>query len=99
MYEYVDQLVDLGLVDANIFFAIGHPPNPKYARFRNEVEKAGVVCNLPRRVISELGGPETDRVRTALDEEWAEIIDAPAPTDGDAIAASDIARNLERKNQ
>jgi hypothetical protein len=43
-------------------------------------------------VIGELGGSETDRVRTALDEGWAEIIDAPSPTDGDAVAASDIAR-------
>jgi len=40
----------------------------------------------------ELGGPETDCVRTALDEGWATIIDAPSPTDGDAVAASDIAK-------
>lgn len=80
------------LVDANIFFAIGHPSNSKYTRFRTEVEKADVVCKLPDRVISELGGPQMDRVRTALDEGWAEIIDAPAPTDRDAVAASDIAR-------
>lgn len=80
------------LVDANIFYAIGHPSNPQYRRFRSAVQNAGIVCKLPRRVIGELGGPETDRVRTALDEGWAEIIDAPSPTDGDAVAASDIAR-------
>mgnify|MGYP006926865445 CR=1 FL=1 len=80
------------LVDANIFYAIGRPSNPQYHRFRTAVQHAGVVCKLPRRVIGELGGPETDRVRTALDEGWAEIIDAPSPTDGDAVAASDIAR-------
>jgi hypothetical protein len=80
------------LVDANIFYAIGHPSNPQYARFRSEVRTAGVVLKLPRRVIGELGGPETDRVRTALDEGWAEIIGAPSPTDGDAVAASDIAK-------
>lgn len=80
------------IVDANVFFAIGHPSNPQYARFRREVQNVGVVCKLPRRVIGELGGPETDRVRTALDEGWAEIIDAPSPTDGDAVAASDIVR-------
>ena len=80
------------LVDANIFYAIGHPSNPQYQRFRSAVQNAGVVCKLPGRVIGELGGPETDRVRTALDEGWAEIIDAPSPTDGDAVAASDIAR-------
>jgi hypothetical protein len=79
------------LVDANIFFAIGHPSNPKYARFRSAIRNAGVVCKLPQRVIGELGGSEMDRVRTALDEGWAEIIDAPSPADGDAVAASDIA--------
>jgi len=80
------------LVDANVFFAIGRPSNPRYQRFRRAVQQAGVVLKLPRRVIGELGGPETDRVRMALDEGWAEIIDAPSPTDGDAVAASDIAR-------
>ncbi len=80
------------LVDANIFYAIGSPSNPQYQRFRSVVQNAGVVCKLPRRVIHELGGPETDRVRTALDEGWATIIDAPSPTDGDAVAASDIAK-------
>lgn len=80
------------LVDANIFYAIGRPSNPQYRRFRSAVQNAGIVCKLPRRVIGELGGPETDRVRTALDEGWATIIDAPSPTDGDAVAASDIAR-------
>jgi len=79
------------LVDANVFFAIGHPSNPKYARFRSVVRNAGVVCKLPQRVIGELGGLKTDRVQAALDEGWAEIIDAPSPTDGDAVAASDIA--------
>lgn len=80
------------IVDANVFFAIGRPSNPQYARFRSAIQTAGVVCKLPHRVIGELGGPETNRVRTALDEGWAEIIDAPSPTDGDAVAASDIAR-------
>ncbi|ELY77217.1 hypothetical protein [Natrinema gari] len=79
------------LVDANIFFAIGHPTNPQYARFRSAVRNAGVVVKLPQRVIGELGGSDTERVRTAIDEGWAEIIDSPAPTDGDAVAASDIA--------
>jgi hypothetical protein len=80
------------LVDANVFIAIGHPTNPQYKRFRQAVQAADVVLKLPHRVIGEIGGPETDRVRRALDEGWAEVIDAPAPTDGDAVAASDIAR-------
>lgn len=79
------------LVDANVFFAIGHPSNSKYRQFRNAVRTAGVVLQLPQRVIGELGGPETDRVRTGLEEGWAEIVTAPSPTDGDAVAASDIA--------
>ena len=56
------------------------------------MQTAGVVLKLPHRVIGEIGGPETDRVWIALEEGWAEVINAPAPTDGDAVAASDIAR-------
>lgn len=40
------------LVDANIFFAIGHPTNPQYARFRSAVRNAGVVVKLPQRSVS-----------------------------------------------
>lgn len=50
------------------------------------------MLKLPQRVIGELGGRDTDRVQTALDEGWAKIIEAPSPTDGDAVAASDIAK-------
>lgn len=82
------------IVDANVFFAIGRPSNPKYGRFRREVRTAGVVLQLPRRVVGELGGPETDRIQRALDEEWAEVVDAPSPQDADAITASDIARRV-----
>jgi hypothetical protein len=80
------------LVDANVFIAIGHPTNPRYKRFRRAVQTAGVVLKLPHRVIGEIGGPDTDRVRIALEEGWAEVIDAPTPTDRDSVAASDIAR-------
>lgn len=80
------------LVDANVFIAVGHPNNPRYDQFRQTVQKADIVLKLPQRVIGELGGVHSDRVQTALDEGWAEIIDAPDPTDGDAVAASDIAK-------
>ncbi|WP_276282852.1 hypothetical protein [Halorussus caseinilyticus] len=80
------------LVDANVFIALGRPSKPQYSRFQRAVQTADVVLKLPRRVIGELGGPQTDRVQTALEEGWAEIIDAPDPTDGDAVAASDIAK-------
>lgn len=82
------------IIDANVFFAIGRPSNSKYERFRREVRTAGVVLQLPRRVVGELGGPETDRIQYALDEGWAEIVDAPSPQDADAITASDIARRV-----
>ncbi|UPM45007.1 hypothetical protein [Halocatena salina] len=80
------------IVDTNVFFAIGQPDNPRYRKFRQAIQTAGVICKLPKRVISELGGSETDRVQTALTEGWAEMIDPPSLTDGDAVAASDIAR-------
>jgi len=80
------------LVDANVFFAVGRPSNRKYDRFRQEVTRTNTVLKLPHRVVGELGGPETERVETALDEGWAEIVDAPDVEDGDALAASDIAR-------
>lgn len=80
------------IVDTNVFFAIGQPDNPRYRAFRQAIQTAGCSCKLPRRVIGELGGPETDRVQTALTDEWAEIIDPPDQTDGDAVAASDIAQ-------
>jgi len=80
------------IVDANIFIAIGDPSNAKFVQFRSAVQTAGVVLKLPHRVIGEVGGRDTYRVQTALDEGWSEIIDAPDPTDGDAVAASDIAR-------
>ena len=82
------------IADANVFFAIGRPSNPKYERFRREVQNAGVVLRLPRRVVDELGGPETNRIHRALDEGWAEIVDAPSPQDADAAIASDIARRV-----
>jgi hypothetical protein len=80
------------VVDTNVFFAIGGPSNEKYRRFRDAIRAAETTCCLPRRVVGELGGPETDRIEAALGEGWAEIVDAPDPTDGDAVAATDIAR-------
>ncbi len=65
------------LVDTNIFFAIGHPANHQYARLRSAVRNAGIVMKLSQRVIGELGGSDTERVRSAIKEGCAEIIDAP----------------------
>lgn len=80
------------LFDANVLFAIGGPQNAKYRSFRREVRRAGVVLKLPQRVVAELGGTGSDRIQTALDEGWVEIVDAPSLRDADAINASDIAR-------
>lgn len=74
------------------FFAIGQPDNPRYRAFRQAIQTTDITCKLPQRVVGELGGPETDRVQTALTEGWADRIEPPSPTDGDAVAASDIAR-------
>jgi esterase/lipase superfamily enzyme len=79
-------------VDANVFFAIGAPSNAKYQAFRREVTRADVVLKLPRRVVGELGGRKAEPVRTALEDGWVEVVDAPPIRDADAVTASDIAR-------
>lgn len=79
-------------VDANVFFALGAPSNPRYQAFRREIKRANAVLKLPRRVVGELGGRKAVPIRTALDEEWIEIVDAPPIRDADAVNASDIAR-------
>lgn len=79
-------------IDANVFFAIGAPSNAKYQAFRREATRANVILKLPRRVVGELGGRKAERVRTALEDGWAEIVDAPPIRDADAVNASDIAR-------
>lgn len=83
---------DLVLVDTNVFVALGQPSNPAYQQFRRVIRRAEIVVRLPQRVVGELGGPETKPVQQALEEGWAEIVDAPAITDGDAMQASDIPR-------
>lgn len=50
------------------------------------------MLKLPQRVVDELGGTGSDRIQTALDKGWVEIVDAPSLRDADAINASDIAR-------
>jgi hypothetical protein len=80
------------LVDTNVFFATGGPSNSKYRRFRDTIRAAEASCWLPQRVVEELGGPETDRIETALSAGWVEIADPLNRTDGDVVAATDIAR-------
>lgn len=80
------------LVDTNVFFAIGGPSNAKHRRFRSAIRTAEASCRLPQRVVTELGGPETDRIEAALSAGWVEIADPLDQTDGDVVAATDIAR-------
>lgn len=80
------------LVDANVFYAIGAPSNPKYQAFRRETKHANAVLKLPERVLKELGRRDQPRIQTALDGGWIEIVETPPVRDGDAVNASDIAR-------
>lgn len=80
------------LVDTNVFFAIGGPSNEKYRRFRDAIRAAEASCRLPQRVVEELGGPETDRIETALSTGWVEIAEPPDRTDSDVVTATDVAR-------
>ncbi|WP_266080731.1 hypothetical protein [Haladaptatus caseinilyticus] len=80
------------LVDANIFIAIGHPTNPRYKRFQQVAQTAGVVLKLPHRAIGEIGGPDRNWIRIALEQGWAEIINTPAPTVGNVSVESEYSR-------
>ncbi|ERH13289.1 MAG: hypothetical protein J07HB67_02327 [halophilic archaeon J07HB67] len=80
------------LVDTNVFFAIGGPSNSNYRRFRDTIRAAEASCWLPQRVVEELGGPETDRIETALSAGWVETAESPDQTDGDVVTATDVAR-------
>lgn len=79
-------------VDINMFFAIGALSNMEYQAFCREVARANVILKLPRRVVGELDERKAERVRTALEDGWVEIIDAPPIRDANAVNASDIAR-------
>ena len=76
------------VVDTKVFFAVGGPSNPKYRQFRSAVRTAEASCHLPQRVVEELGGPETDRIKTALSEGWVTVADPLDRTDGGVVAAT-----------
>jgi hypothetical protein len=56
------------------------------------VQTAGVVLKPPRRVIGEIGGPDTNWIRIALEQGWAETFNTPAPTVEDVSVESEYSR-------
>jgi len=81
------------LVDSNFFVAIGNPDNEKFQRFREIVTENEVVLSVPERVRRELSiYPTEQRLTTALDEGWAEVVSAPPLTANEAVTAADQAR-------
>lgn len=84
---------DIVLVDTNVFVAVGGPDREKYQALRRVVQRHGVVLQVPERVKTELSTMQiADRVETAVENEWAELVDPPAPTDSDAVSAMDFTR-------
>jgi predicted nucleic acid-binding protein len=86
---------DSVFVDTNVFIAVGRPDNEQFQAFRTVIRRHAVVLQVPQRVESELRTMQrTGSLDTALDEGWATVIDPPAPTDSDAVAAMDLARRM-----
>jgi hypothetical protein len=84
---------DIVLVDTNVFVAVGGPDHDKYQALRSVVQREGVVLQIPERVEAELRTMQmTNRVETAVDDGWAELVSPPEPTDGDAVTAMDFTR-------
>jgi len=84
---------DIVLVDTNVFVAVGDPDHEKYQALKSVVQREGVVLQVPERVLKELETMQTaNRVETAVEDGWAELIEPPEPTDGDAIRAMDFTR-------
>lgn len=84
---------DVVLVDTNVFVAVGDPNNSKYQALREYATDRDLVLAVPRRVRDELSAMHVaNRVETAVEEGWAEVVDPPSPTHGDAVAAMDFVR-------
>lgn len=81
------------LADTNFFIAIGRPENSKFKRIRTIVKRNDVVLTVPERVREELSiHPNAERLSTALNEGWAEIVSAPPLSESEAITATDRTR-------
>lgn len=84
---------DIILVDTNVFVAVGEPENAKYQSLREYAQQRNLVMLVPQRVRDELSTMHiANRVETAVDNGWAEIVDPPSPTHADAVTAMDTVR-------
>lgn len=84
---------DIVLVDTNVFVAVGSPDHDKYQALQSVVQREGIVLQVPERVKAELRTMQmSDRVETAVEDGWAELVSPPEPADSDAITAMDFTR-------
>lgn len=90
---------DAVFADTNLFVAVGGPDNSKYQTLREYAIRRDLVLLVPQRVKQELGTMHVaNRVDTAVDEGWAEIVDPPSPRQADAVDAMDfVRRELARR--
>lgn len=84
---------DTVLVDTNVFVAVGEPETAKYRSLREYTQRRGLVLLVPQRVHRELSAMHVaNRVETAVENGWAEIVDPPSPTQAEAVTAMDVVR-------
>jgi len=84
---------DTVLVDTNVFVAVGEPETAKYRSLREYAQRRGLVLLVPQRVHWELSAMHVaNRVETAVENGWAEIVDPPSPTQAEAVTAMDVVR-------
>lgn len=81
------------LADTNLFVAVGSPGSEKYTALCERTRRHDVVLLVPHRVRLELSSMRSaDRIDTAVEGGWAELVDPPEPTASDAISAMDVVR-------
>lgn len=92
---------DVVLVDTNLFVAVGGPEKPKYEKLRSFAKHQNVTLQVPQRVVDELSTMHVaNRVEVAVDEGWATVVDPPAPSHGEAVAAMDfVRREIARRSE
>ena len=84
---------DIVLVDTNVFVAVGDPERDKYQALRAVVQREGVILQVPERVEAELRTMQmSNRVEREVEDGWAELVNPPELTDGDAVTAMDFTR-------
>jgi len=91
---------DIVLVDTNVFVAVGDPENAKYQSLREYAIRRDLTLSVPRRVKRELSAMHiADRVESAVDDGWADVVAPPSPTDSAAVAAMDsVRREIARRS-